>query len=53
LVHSGRPIAGKSAEELITSFTKVWYENFKTACDQIAVGAVLQAEAPLVFPSDR
>ena len=53
LVHSGRPIAGKSAEELITSFTKVWYENFRAACDQIAVGAVLQGEARLVFPSDR
>ena len=52
LVHSGRPIAGRSAEELITGFTKVWYENFRTICDQIAVGAVLQARAPLTFPSD-
>jgi hypothetical protein len=52
LVHSGREIAGRSAEELITGFTKVWYENFRTICDQIAVGAVLQANAPLTFPSD-
>jgi hypothetical protein len=52
LVHSGRPIAGRSAEELITGFTKVWYENFRVICDQIAVGAVLQARAPLTFPGD-
>jgi len=52
LVHSGRPIAGRSAEEMITGFTKVWYENFRALSDQIAVGAVLQSDAPLVFPSD-
>ena len=52
LVHSGRPIAGRQAEELITSFTRVWYENFRAVCDQIAVGAVLLANAPLVFPND-
>jgi hypothetical protein len=52
LVHSGRQIAGRPAEELITSFTKVWYENFRVTCNQIAVGAVLQANAPLAFPSD-
>ncbi len=52
LVHSGRPIAGRSAEELITGFTKVWYENFRAICDRIAVGAVIESHAPLVFPSD-
>jgi hypothetical protein len=52
LVHSGRPILGRSAEELITGFTRVWYENFRTVCDQIAVGAVTHAHTPLVFPTD-
>jgi hypothetical protein len=52
LVHSGRPIAGRSAEDLITGFTKVWYENFRTFCDQIAGGAVLQSNAMLDFPGD-
>jgi hypothetical protein len=52
LLHEGKPIAGRSAEELITSFTKVWYENFCATCDQIALGAALQGISPLVFPSD-
>lgn len=52
LVHSGRPIAGRSAEELITGFTKVWYENFRAMCDQIADGAAMQSFMPLAFPND-
>jgi hypothetical protein len=52
LVHSGRPIAGRSAEDLITGFVKVWYENFAAICDQIAVGTAMQSHTPLSFPSD-
>lgn len=52
LVHSGRAIAGRSAEELITGFTKVWYENFRTVCDQIAAGAAVQAQGLLAFPNE-
>jgi hypothetical protein len=36
IVHSGVEIAGRSAEQLITNFTETWYENFRSACDQLA-----------------
>ena len=52
LVHSGRLIADRSAEDLITAFTKVWYENFREFCDQIATGAVVQSHMSLAFPND-
>ncbi len=52
LVHSGRPIVGRPAEDLITGFTKVWYENFREFCDQIATGAVAQSSMRMAFPSD-
>jgi len=29
-------IAGQTAEQVITSFTKTWYENFRSACDGLA-----------------
>ncbi len=35
IVHSGVKIAGQTAEHIITSFTKTWYENFRAACDQM------------------
>ncbi|GAC1640744.1 MAG: hypothetical protein NVS9B14_22310 [Candidatus Acidiferrum sp.] len=52
LVHSGRPIVGRNPEDLITSFIKAWYENFRELCDQIATGAVVGATMPLAFPND-
>ena len=52
LVHAGRPIAGRNPEDLITGFTKVWYENFRIFCDQIAGGAVLQSNSMSFLPSD-
>lgn len=52
LLHTGRPIAGRSAEEWITSFTRVWCKKFRALCDEIAHAASLQASAPPVFPSD-
>lgn len=36
IVHSGVNIAGRSAEQLIASFTETWYENFRSACDSLA-----------------
>ena len=39
IVHSGVKIAGQTAEQIITSFTQTWYENFRAACDQMAVAA--------------
>ena len=50
LVHAGQAIGGWGAEHLITSFTKVWYENFRIFCNQIAQGAALPDVSPLSFP---
>jgi hypothetical protein len=36
IVHSRVTIAGRSVEELISSFTETWYENFRRACDRMA-----------------
>ncbi len=36
LVHSGTMIAGRTAEQLVTSFTETWYENFRSACERLA-----------------
>jgi len=36
IVHSGVKIAGRTAEQVITSFTETWYENFKSVCDRLA-----------------
>jgi hypothetical protein len=36
IVHSGVKIAGRTAEQVITSFTETWYENFRSTCDQLA-----------------
>lgn len=36
IVHSGVKIAGQTAEQVITSFTETWYENFRRACDRLA-----------------
>jgi hypothetical protein len=52
LVHSGRLIAGRKAEDLITGFTKAWYENFREFCDRIATGTLAQFNTPLAFPGD-
>ena len=36
IVHSGVTISGRKVEHLITTFTEMWYENFRRACDQLA-----------------
>jgi hypothetical protein len=36
IVHSGVKIAGRTAEQTITSFTATWYENFRSVCDRLA-----------------
>ncbi len=36
VVHAGVTIAGQSVEQVITSFTEKWYENFRTVCDGLA-----------------
>ena len=36
IVHSGVTIAGRTAEQLVASFTETWHENFRTACNQFA-----------------
>ena len=51
IVHSGVKIAGQSAEEVITSFTKNWYDNYKVACDRRADAGEL-AEQKAVGQSD-
>jgi hypothetical protein len=38
LAHSGVEIAGRSVEQLLTSFTQTCYENFRRTCDQLALG---------------
>jgi hypothetical protein len=36
IVHAGVQIAGQTAEQVITSFSETWYENFQSACDRLA-----------------
>jgi hypothetical protein len=36
IVHSGVAIAGRTVEQVVTSFTETWYENFRSACDRLA-----------------
>jgi hypothetical protein len=36
IVHSGVSIAGRTVEQLVSGFTRTWYENFRVACDQFA-----------------
>ena len=36
IVHSGVEIAGQTVEQVVTSFTETWYENFRTVCDRLA-----------------
>ena len=34
-----RPVAGRTVEQLVNSFTETWYENFRAACDErVALG---------------
>ena len=51
LIHAGRPIGGQHPEDLIVGFTKVWYENFRSYCDLIALGATTRNFSPLDFLS--
>ena len=39
VVQSGVTIAGQTAEHLITKFTETWYENFRSACDEMVVAS--------------
>lgn len=39
IVHSGVKIAGRTVEQIITSFTEMWYEKFRAACDWIALAS--------------
>lgn len=43
LVHSGVTIEGCSVEQLLTSITETWYENFRRICDHLALGVVSDA----------
>jgi len=45
LVHSNVTVEGRSVEQLLTSFTETWYENFRRACDQLAEDASPSAGA--------
>jgi len=44
LVHSNVTIEGRSVEQLLSSFTETWYENFRRTCDLLAEGAHSEAE---------
>jgi hypothetical protein len=50
LLHSAGKIADRTPEELVTCFTRVWYENFGAYCDMIANGAEIANFTPLAFP---
>ncbi len=39
IVHSGVTIAGRTAEQLIASFTETWCENFRSVCDKVATAS--------------
>ena len=45
LVHSNVTVEGRSVEQLLTSFTETWYENFRRACDQLSEDASPSASA--------
>jgi len=36
IAHSGGLIAGQRVDQLIRSFTRTWYENFRLACEHVA-----------------
>jgi len=36
IVHSGVTIGGRKVEHLVMAFTSMWYENFRSRCDQLA-----------------
>lgn len=43
IVHQGVMIAGEPAEKLIIGYTKMWYDNFRKACDLIAETQLAQS----------
>ena len=45
LVHSGVTIEGRPVEQIVTNFVETWYENFRRACDHLALG--LSGTGPL------
>jgi len=52
LLHSAGKIADRTPEELVTCFTRVWYENYRAYCDLIAAGAETANFSPLAFPEN-
>lgn len=49
LLHSGEKIMNQPVEDVFSHFIKVWYENFRTYCDALALGAAAMEYSPLVF----
>jgi hypothetical protein len=37
VIHSGITIGGRTIEELLSSFTRTWYESFRIACNQLVL----------------
>ncbi|MGA2096586.1 MAG: hypothetical protein ABSH39_09835 [Candidatus Acidiferrum sp.] len=37
VIHAGIKIGGLTVEELLGSFTRTWYENFRMACNQLVI----------------
>jgi hypothetical protein len=52
LLHSAGKIADRTPEELVTCFTRVWYENYRAYCDLAAAGAGTAIFSPLAFPEN-
>jgi hypothetical protein len=43
IVHGGVTVGGHSVENLVTSFTQTWYENFRKACDHLVDAQITEA----------
>jgi hypothetical protein len=43
IVHGGVTVAGQAVEELVTSFTETWYENFRRTCDHMVDAGLTKA----------
>ena len=37
VIHPGIPVAGRTVEELLASFTRTWYESFRLACNLLVL----------------
>ena len=48
VIHSGIKIGGRTVEELLSSFTRTWYEAFRQTCNQLVVpGGTASGDSPL------